>query len=115
MSNYYALTPDGLPGNDDGGTMSGWYILSAIGLYPLAGSDQYIVGSPQFPRVDLKVPGGIFTIQGHGASDANIYVQSATLNGQELKTAIIHHADLKAGGSLVLEMGPAPIMWGRVN
>ena len=48
MANRYADDPVGLDGNDDGGTLSAWYLFSAIGLYPIAGTDAYAVGSPIF-------------------------------------------------------------------
>ena len=50
---HYAMTPDGLDGNDDGGTLSAWYLFTAIGLYPLNGTDQYVINTPLFDRVEL--------------------------------------------------------------
>lgn len=110
-ANYFSSEVNGLPGNDDGGTMAAWYVLSAVGLYPIPGSDQWIIGTPQFPQADLQVQGGVFSVVANNVSAANIYVQSAKLNGATLNTAVIHHSDLKAGGSLVLEMGPKPSTW----
>ncbi len=114
-SHYFSAQANGLPGNDDGGTMSAWYVLSALGLYPVPGSDRYIVGTPAFPRVDLTVGGGTFTITASGVSAQNVYVQSAKLNGVALQSAIIHRADLKSGGSLELVMGSAPSNWARLT
>jgi predicted alpha-1,2-mannosidase len=111
MQNYFSAEVNGLPGNDDGGTMAAWYVLSAIGLYPVPGSDQWIIGTPQFPRADLQVQGGVFSVVANNVSAANIYVQSARLNGKAINTAMLHHSDLKAGGSLVLEMGSKPSTW----
>jgi predicted alpha-1,2-mannosidase len=112
-SEYFSAQPDGIPGNDDGGTMASWYVFSALGFYPVPGSDTYIIGSPMFPKVEIQVPNGVFTLEADGASDANIYIQGATLNGQPLASALFHHADLKAGGTLVLRMGPAASAWGQ--
>ncbi|CAF1344393.1 unnamed protein product, partial [Rotaria sordida] len=42
----YTIKPDGLPGNDDYGTMSAWYIFTSMGFYPLSGSSTYLIGSP---------------------------------------------------------------------
>lgn len=113
MRTYYSPTPDGLPGNDDGGTMSAWWVFGALGFYPLPGSDLYIVGAPAFPRIELDVGGGVFTIEAKDVSATNLYVQSATLNGQPLTKPEFRHADLKAGGSLVFVMGPVASSWGR--
>jgi len=112
-STFYSSAPNGLPGNDDGGTMSAWYVFSALGLSPISGSDQYLVTTPLFPRVELAVAGGTFAIVANGVSDTNLYVQSAQLNGAPLNSAEIAHADLRAGGSLVLQMGPVPSTWGH--
>lgn len=109
----YTAGADGIPGNDDGGAMSAWLVFSALGFYPIAGSDRYVVGAPMFPHAVVKVAGGVFTIDAPGVSDANVYVQSATLNGAPLSAAELRHADLRAGGSLVFQMGATPSTWGR--
>jgi predicted alpha-1,2-mannosidase len=109
----YTPGPEGIPGNDDGGTMSAWLVFSALGFYPLVGSDRYVIGAPLFPHAEVAVPGGAFTIEAAGVSDTNIYVQAVTLNGAALEKPELRHADLKAGGALVFTMGPEPTEWGR--
>jgi predicted alpha-1,2-mannosidase len=113
MATFYGTGADGLPGNDDGGTMSAWYVFSALGFYPLAGSDRYVVGAPLFPHAEIAVAGGSFTIDAPAVSDANIYVQSVELNGQPLAAPELRHADLRPGGTLQFTMGPQPGNWGR--
>ena len=54
MFHRYKDTPDGLAGNDDGGTLSAWYVFSSIGLYPLAGTTRYIIGAPSFDRIEFQ-------------------------------------------------------------
>lgn len=109
---FFSAKPDGLPGNDDGGTLGSWFVLAATGLYPVPGTDQWIIGSPVFPRLGLTLPGGgVFTIEARGVSAEAIYVQSATLNGRRLDVAALRHADLVPGGSLVLQLGAAPSGW----
>lgn len=112
-ASLYTAGPDGLPGNDDGGTMSAWFVFSALGFYPIVGSDRYILGAPLFPHAEVAVPGGTFTVDAPTVSDTNIYVQSVTLDGKQLAKPEIVHADLRAGGSLVFEMGPTPSTWAR--
>jgi predicted alpha-1,2-mannosidase len=113
LENLYGDGPDGLPGNDDGGTLSAWYVLSALGIYPIPGSDRYVLGAPLFPRAVLAVHGGAFTVEAPGVSAENLYVQSVRLNGAPLALPEIRHADLRPGGTLELRMGPAPSAWGR--
>jgi predicted alpha-1,2-mannosidase len=109
----YTAGADGIPGNDDAGTMSAWLVFSMLGFYPVPGTDQYIVGTPAFPQATFSVAGGSFTVTADGASPDNVYVQSVTLNGAPLTSPLIHHADLKAGGTLGFVMGPAPSTWGQ--
>ncbi len=110
---HFSAAADGLPGNDDGGTMSAWAVFSALGIYPLVGSDQYAIGSPLFSRVQLRVPGGVFTIAADGAAAENAYVQSADLDGVPLTRPILIHKDLQAGHTLHMVMGPLPSSWGQ--
>jgi len=58
----YGDGPDGLPGNDDGGTMSSWYLFTSIGLYPIAGTDAYILLEPRFERIEIRGDGPHLTI-----------------------------------------------------
>jgi predicted alpha-1,2-mannosidase len=112
LSKHYRPARNGLPGNDDAGTMSAWYVWSAIGLYPLAGQTTYFIGSPIFDSATLRLENGkTFTVVAHGTSDTNLYVQSATLNGKPWPRARLEHRDIMQGGTLVLEMGPKPSAW----
>jgi predicted alpha-1,2-mannosidase len=111
--NLFGPGAEGLPGNDDGGTMSAWYIWSSLGFYPIAGSDRYVIGTPLFPHAEIAVPGGKFTVDADDAGPGHVYVQSAELDGKPLTKAEIHHGDLKSGGSLHFKMGKSPSAWGR--
>jgi predicted alpha-1,2-mannosidase len=112
LTRNYRSAHTGLPGNDDAGTMSAWYVWSAIGLYPLAGQATYFIGSPIFDTATIRLEHGkTFTVVAHNTSDTNMYVQSATLNGRVWAQATLDHADIMQGGILVLEMGPKPSMW----
>jgi predicted alpha-1,2-mannosidase len=108
----YGPGADGLPGNDDGGTMSANWAFGAIGLYPIAGSDRFVVTTPLFSHVVLAVPGGSFTIDAPGVSDTNCYLQSVTLNGAPLTAVTLRQRDLVAGGSLVMTLASTPGAWG---
>jgi predicted alpha-1,2-mannosidase len=102
----------GLPGNDDAGAMSSWYVFAALGLYPNAGQPFYYLGSPIFPESTMELEGGKrFRILAPGTSDRARYVCRATLNGQPLDRAWLRHSELAAGGELRLEMGETPGDW----
>jgi predicted alpha-1,2-mannosidase len=108
----YGDGADGLPGNDDGGTMSAWLVWSALGIYPLPGTDQYVLGAPMFPHATIRLATGTFAVEASSVSGANAFVQSVMLNGKSLTTPLIHGQDLRSGGSLVFSMGPSPSAWG---
>jgi predicted alpha-1,2-mannosidase len=111
-STQYTPGADGVPGNDDGGTMGAWFVWSALGLYPLAGSDRYVLGAPLFEKAVVHVAGGELTILAPGVSDTNIYVEAVEWNGAPRPKAELRHADLAAGGTLVFHMGPGASRWG---
>lgn len=104
----YRPTPDGLPGNDDLGSMSAWFVWSALGFYPeVAGAPLYVTGSPMFERADIAPTGGKgFVVEAPGASMAAKYVQSAKLGDESLERPWFTHAQLLDEGSVRFEMGP---------
>lgn len=108
----------GLPGNDDSGAMSSWFAFNAIGIYPNAGQDVYLIGTPSFSKVTIRMGGGkeFSVVANHlDAARRNRYVQSATLNGRTLNRAWFRHAEIKDGATLVLNMGDTPSKWGTTN
>jgi predicted alpha-1,2-mannosidase len=110
MDVWYGDGPLGIPGDEDGGAMSSWYVLSAIGFYPVCpGSPVYEIGSPLFTRTVIHMGNGEdFTILANHASAQNKYIQSATLNGKPLGKPWFRHSDIANGGTLVLEMDDHP-------
>ena len=106
----------GLPGNDDSGAMSSWYAFGQIGIFPNAGQDVYLIGSPAYPQTTLHLAGSKdFVIEAKNLSAENLYVVSATLNGRPLDRAWLHHREIAAGGRLVLTMAGAPSHWAQRN
>ncbi len=98
------------PGMDDQGATSSWYVLSAMGFYPVdPASPAYIIGSPLFEEIKLHMGNGKeFTIRAKGNSAKNIYIQSATLNGQSWNKPWFSHSDIENGATLVFTMCPRP-------
>ncbi len=108
----YHAGPSGLPGNDDSGAMSSWYVFGQIGIFPNAGQDVYLIGSPSLAKTTLHLANGkAFVIEARELSPTAIYVASAKLNGKPLDRAWFRHADLVDGGSLVLTMSDKPTSW----
>ena len=119
MAELHRPVPDGLCGMDDNGYLTGWYVFSAMGFYPVEPSQGvYVIGSPIFSRttISLGPPGagkGTFVIEARNASDQNIYIQSASFNGKPLDRPYFRHSDIVPGGRLVFEMGGTPNkLWG---
>jgi putative alpha-1,2-mannosidase len=110
LDHRYDDTPSGLDGNDDSGTLSAWYLFASIGLFPIAGTPDYVVASPIFERVEIDRPDGTLVIRAPGASWEAPYLQSALL-GDEPTGAVIDHADLIDAGELILEMGQTAGAW----
>ncbi len=109
LYSMYKPTPAGIIGNEDCGQMSAWYIMSALGFYPVCtGMPEYIIGRPLVDRAEIQVRGGIFTIRVLNNSRANKYVASATINGQPAKGLKILHSDLRPGGVLEIIMTDQP-------
>lgn len=106
LTKLYKNTPDGLCGNEDMGQMSAWYVLSAMGFYPVNPvGGQYEIGSPLFEKVKINLPNGkMFTLTAKNLSDDNIYVKSVTIDGKLWNKSYITHQQLVDGASVELEM-----------
>ncbi len=110
MREFYSNKPDGLCGNEDCGQMSAWFVLSALGFYPVNPADgSYQLGSPLFDKIEMKLGSGkTFTVDVKNGSEKNIYVKSVTLNGKPLTIPMITHRDLLDGATLSFEMDANP-------
>lgn len=110
MGKLYTHQPDGLCGNEDCGQMSAWYVMSAMGFYPVTpGSNVYAIGSPAFASMTLYLENGKnLVIESANFSDKNMYIQTATLNGEVLPNSYLTHQQIMEGGYLRFEMGAAP-------
>jgi predicted alpha-1,2-mannosidase len=107
----YNNTPAGVPGNDDCGQLSSWFVFAALGFYPVnAATGVYVIGSPLVNRCAIRNPGTntTFTILAENNSAENVYIQSAQFNGKELTRSWFTHADIVAGGELRFRMGSKP-------
>lgn len=112
LNEQYSSRIDGLPGNDDLGTMGAWYVFACIGLYPeIPGVGGFAVNTPIFERVKIALPKGDILIT--GGSEKNIYTHSLKLNGQECKGTWIDWRDLENGATLEYKTSARPNkQWG---
>ena len=109
LATEYGDGPDGLPGNDDGGTMSAWWLFAASGFFPRIGTSEYLISAPILPKVTMKLPTGDLVITTRGP--ANGYPIAATLNGAKLARPRFDHSQIATGGTLEIELGPEPRGW----
>jgi predicted alpha-1,2-mannosidase len=112
QTTMYTNAPDGLCGNEDCGQMSAWYILSALGIYPVNPAEcKYQFGSPIVQEATLEIAKDkFFTIKAPSASKENMYIQEVRLNGEVLKRSFVTHQEIMEGGTLEFAMGPEPNM-----
>jgi predicted alpha-1,2-mannosidase len=103
---YFTAAHDGIPGNDDTGAMSAWYVWSALGLYPDDPfAADYAIGTPMFDRATVTLDGGKTLVI--DAPHDGIYVHAADLDGRAMGQRI-NYSDVIAGGTLHLTMGVSP-------
>lgn len=112
MRSGYSLS--GVPGNDDSGAMSSWYIFSALGFFPNAGQDFYYLNAPLYKKSELKLENGkMVTIISNNISDKNIYIKSCKLNGKPSSKSIIRHEQIANGAVIEFELTDIPTDWGK--
>lgn len=110
LTKYYTARPDGIPGNDDTGTMSAWAIFSMMGLYPdNPGDPSYTLTTPVFDKVTLHLdpkfyPQGDITIETDRTSPSQLYIKSMTLGGKKLNGYRITHKQLIEGKTLRMSL-----------
>lgn len=115
LETLYDDQPNGLSGNEDCGQMSAWYLLSAMGFYPVCpGSGSYAIGSPLFDSISVHLESGkTFKIKANHPSPQNKYIQSATLDGKPWTKSWFSHEAIANGSELIFEMGSSPnLSWG---
>lgn len=110
MDTMYSSNADGMQGNEDVGQMSAWYVLSALGFYPVDSvSGNYILGSPLFEHAVVDLGSGKkLEIEVHRSDPSHQYVQSFAMNGKRQDRAWFYHSEIAQGARLTLRMGANP-------
>ena len=107
-------TDVGYPGDEDNGAMSSMYLFMMSGFFPMSGTNNYYLHGTHLPEVTYHLgTGNDLVIKGINVSDENIYVQSATWNGQPLTSSKLTWEQIKEGGTLEYVMGSQPSDWAR--
>lgn len=112
LTEQYSGKPDGLPGNDDLGSMGSWYVFASIGLYPeIPGVGGFSVNTPIFVSVKIHLKEGILTIT--GGSEKNYYIKSMKKNGKPYKNTWIDWSEISRGGKIEIAVSSVPeFKWG---
>lgn len=117
IPSQFNTSTNGIAGNDDSGAMGSFVALSMMGIFPNPGQDVYFITPPFFPSVSItnQITGKTATIKNinFDAAYTNIYVQSATLNGEAYTKNYLTHSFFLEGGTLELTLGPVEsTAWG---
>ena len=110
MKYMFTTGRGGIPGNNDSGALSSYYVMMALGIFPVAGQDLFLFGSPFVKRARVSLHNGrALRIEADRVTDRDIYVQSVTFNGRKLSDYRISAHDLMEGGTLSFAMGDVPV------
>lgn len=107
LDRFYGNGGDGLPGNDDYGTMSAWLVFASLGFYPLPGTERYVLGSPLIhsAKIVRKFPDGVrktLYVNVNGNNAKNYRVSNVNLNGRTITEVV--HSQLTDNSLLVFDM-----------
>ncbi len=117
VNNMFGLGRGGLPGNDDSGGLSSWYVWASLGIFPVAGQSLYLINAPSFARSRIDLADQQLSIETEGFVEPEPggpvqYVQSVTFNGEPLARTWLSARELHGGGRLTISLGPQPSAWG---
>lgn len=110
MDKFYTCAPDGYCGDEDNGQTSAWYVFSAMGFYPVSpGTDQYILGTPLFKRIEIDLPEGkSLIIEAPDNSKENFYIKNMKVNGKSYSKTYLTHEQLTRGAKILYDLSSEP-------
>ena len=120
VNQQFGIGRGGLPGNDDSGGLSSWYVWASLGLFPIAGQDRFLVNAPSFEHARINIGGSPLTIETHGFVEPEPdgpaqYVQRVELDGIDIDRSWFAGSELRAASRLVIELGDRPSAWGTTT
>ena len=107
--------PNGVTGNDDLGTMSAWYLFSALGLYPgMPGTGQLLLHTPRFEHAEIDLDGGkTLVIDAPGADGSKLqYIDGAQIDGHAQAKVFVDWATLRRGATIRYALTVNAPAWG---
>ena len=108
LDNHYKNAPDGIPGNDDTGTMSAWAVFSMMGFYPdCPGEPYYTLTTPVFDKVSITTPQGEITIECERPDSESHYIESISLNGKKSGYRLTHK-QLLDNANIIMKLKKEP-------
>ncbi|WP_426593971.1 glycoside hydrolase domain-containing protein [Cellulomonas sp. McL0617] len=117
VQNQFAVGRGGMPGNDDSGGLSSWYVWASLGLFPVAGQSLFLINAPAWRESSIAVGDRTLNVETQGfieptPAGPTQYVQSVHLDGEALERTWLTGAELHRGGRLLISLGPTPSDWG---
>jgi predicted alpha-1,2-mannosidase len=113
LATLFLPQPNGLPGNDDLGALSAWYVWSALGLYPvIPGVAGFAVVHPHFPAVSVVLPGSSTLRLTAGGVTAGAFIRAVSLDSRPYQSSWLPYSRIARGGRLDFTLGPRPSSWG---
>jgi predicted alpha-1,2-mannosidase len=110
LKHKHGIGPDGIDGNDDGGTLSAWYVFSSLGFYPIVGTDRYELGSPLWKQAKVRIGDHQLQIIADNYAPDRVYVERVELNGKKLDRTWFTHSEIAGGGTLRFVMSDKPLI-----
>lgn len=114
----FSTRPDGLPGNDDAGELSSWYVMASLGLYKVGpASGTFAMSTPSFPIAVVHLPGHRdLTVTTSGDATTTRYIESAAIHGARLPNPFVTELQLRRGGTLAITISSTPSpSWGSAT
>ncbi|MGE5681289.1 MAG: GH92 family glycosyl hydrolase [Bacillota bacterium] len=111
LNKYYNAAPGGLPGNDDTGVTSGWFVFSSMGFYPFCpGDSKYQAAFPLFDKITINLNKNFYTgshivIKTEDNNPDNTRIESIKFNGIPVKNYAIDHLEMVKGSEIIFELG----------
>ena len=120
VNNQFGTGRGGLPGNDDSGGLSSWYVWATLGLFPVAGQNIFLIHPPSFRYASMPMARGTLTIDTSGFVEPEPggpvqYIQAVSFNGTPVRESWMSGTALHDGGRLHISLGPEPNEWGTAN
>jgi predicted alpha-1,2-mannosidase len=110
VDTVYTTGPSGLPGNDDLGTMSAWYVYAAMGMFPQTpGRAEMLLASPVFPRIVIDRANRVrLTVRTTSSADTDRFIQKVTLDGSTRTQSWLPESFVRRGGTVTVTLGSQP-------